>query len=68
MKSCRRCAGYDDVIRAELRRNERREANGKPVDLTGINRARADKQLCATRGHRNVPADLHRKKAVPTSP
>lgn len=50
--SCRECAGLYRVIRSEVRKNENRRDNGRPVDLNVITRAKADLAECERLGHR----------------
>jgi hypothetical protein len=56
--ACSVCTNLDRTIGRELRRNERRRRDGKPVDLTVIDRAKADQRACAESGH------WHRTPAV----
>jgi hypothetical protein len=54
--ACSACTFYDRIIHREVRRNEKLLRRGEPVDLAGIDKAKADKALCTSNGHHNDQA------------
>lgn len=54
--SCATCTTSQAVVRAEVRRNERRLLRGQPPVMDGIEAERARQKECALRGHRDPKA------------
>lgn len=54
--TCATCRYLDKIIAREVRKNERRYRLSLPVDLTEIERAKADKTACAAAGHHDAHA------------
>jgi hypothetical protein len=48
--ACAICRWHQRVIEREVRRNQKRMDAGKPIDLAVIDRAKADRDLCAAAG------------------